>query len=321
MNQSNILVTSIGGDLGQAVCKALRYSKYDIKIIGSDCKSFIPYSIFCDDFHIIPKAEDLTYTKFINEFVLYNSIELVYICSEQELLYICDHFDDISLELRSRFVLLPFYIIDICRDKYKTVQFLRSNHFPYPYSVLIDDSKPIDNLLKDFTYPFVVKKITDSGSKHLHIVENLQDFNKINNLNNDYMLQEYIPGIEYTSAVYRDPYSKEIYVIILERILKAGMSAEVKVVFNKEIENLCREVAIKLNLIGSINIQLRKQEDSPPVIFEINPRYSSTAFMRAVFGFNDVIFAFENIIYKKAITAPNIKPGEAYRYFTEYFIF
>jgi carbamoyl-phosphate synthase large subunit len=135
------------------------------------------------------------------------------------------------------------------------------------------------------------------------------------------MLQEYIPGVEYTNAVYKDSFSGEVYVISLERILKNGISQEVKVVFDKEIKDLCIEVAKKLNLIGSVNIQLRKQNGGAPVIFEINPRYSSTSFMRAQFGFNDVISAFENKVLKQKSTMPEIKEGKAYRYLAEYYQF
>lgn len=321
MKQYNALVTSIGGDLGQAVCKALKYSTYHIKIFGTDCRNYEPYPLFCTLFQAIPKADGPTYTDFINKFILENSIDLVYICSEQELFYICDNFENIDVKVRPRLVMPSPSIISICRDKLKTVQFLKDNGFSYPYSTSYTKSMPIDELLKDFNYPIVVKKISDSGSKHLHIVRNPLELNEIVDLDNSYMLQECIPGTEYTNGVYRDPFTKETYVITLERSLKDGVSSEVKVVFNKSIEQLCKSVAQKLNLVGSINIQLRKQEGSSPIIFEINPRYSSTAFMRATFGFNDVIYAFENIVLKKTINSPNIRVGKAFRYLDEYYKF
>lgn len=321
MTQYNVLVTSVGGDLGQAVCKALRYAAYDIKILGTDCKNFIPYPLFCDSFQVIPKGDSSLYTEFINKAVLLNSIDLIYICSEQELFYISDHFEDITPEIRCRIVIQSPDIINLCKNKLKTMQFLKDNKFPYAHSSVFDRTIPFDILLKDYSYPFVVKKITDSGAKHFHLIAAVQEISIINNLDNTYMLQEYIPGIEYTNAVYRDYFSNEIFVITLERILKDGISVEAKVVFDKEIEELCKNVAKTLNLKGSINIQLRKQAGCKPIIFEINPRYSSTSFMRAKFGFNDIIYAFENIVLKKSADIPNIKTGTAYRYISEYYKF
>jgi carbamoyl-phosphate synthase large subunit len=319
MAQYNILVTSIGGDLGQAVCKALRYSDYNIRILGTDCKDYVPNSLFCECFQIIPKADSQGYIEAISKLIDKYSIDIAYICSEPELLYIADHFEKIPTEIRSRIVIIPIEVINICRDKYKTVQFLKDNKFPYPYSKIYDKSIPIDIPLKDFKFPLIVKKLSDCGAKYLHIIKSAKEFQEIAHLDNTYMLQEYIDGVEYTNAVYRDVFSDDIYVITLERILKDGMSYEVKVVFNKEIEELCKNVAIELNLRGAINIQLRQNKNKEPVIFEINPRYSSTAFMRAKFGFNDVIYAFENLVLKKTISPPQLKAGEAYRYITEYF--
>ena len=50
------------------------------------------------------------------------------------------------------------------------------------------------------------------------------------------------------------------------------------------------KIADELNLIGSINIQLRKSKNRI-AIFEINPRFSSTVFMRSLVNFNDVLWS------------------------------
>lgn len=321
MAKYNVLVTSVGGDLGKAVCKSLQHSVYPINILGTDCKEYVPYPLFCDSFKIIPRADSINYIYYLNHLISENYIDLVYICSEEELLYICDHYDDLCLEVRKHLAIPRTDIINICRNKYKTMEFLKRNYFPYPYSVLYNNSVPIDNLLKDFKYPLIIKKVSDCGSKHLKVIKNIKDFNDLPYLDSTYIIQEYIPGTEYTNAVYKDIFSNKFYVITLERTLKDGMSNEVKVVFDEEIESLCIEVAKKLDINGSINIQLRKEKGAAPKIFEINPRYSSTSFMRANFGFNDVIYAFENIVLKKSIDSPKINPGEAYRYITEYYKF
>jgi len=321
MTEYNVLVTSIGGDLGQAVCRALRNSNYNIKVWGTDCNNYPLHPLFCDSFHAIPKAENTLFAEWINKFAFYKSIDLIYICSEPELFYICDNYHELDDNLKCRMSIPPIEVINLCRDKYKTMEFLKNNNFPYPHSVVYDNTISQNNLLKNFKYPFILKKICDCGSKNLHIIQNPRELNNINNLDNSYMIQEYISGIEYTNGVYRDSFTNEIHVITLERTLKDGRSDAVKVIFDKEIDDLCKNVALKLNISNSINIQLRKQKDSPPYIFEINPRYSSTAFMRATFGFNDVIYAFENIVLKKSITPPIIKNGESYRYLTEYYKF
>jgi carbamoyl-phosphate synthase large subunit len=50
---------------------------------------------------------------------------------------------------------------------------------------------------------------------------------------------------------------------------------------------------VKLDLLGSINIQLRMTGNLPK-IFEINPRFSSTVLYRHLFGFEDLIWSIED---------------------------
>lgn len=321
MGQYNILVSSVGGDVGQAVCKALRYSGYPIIIHGTDCRNYVPFSLFCDRFSIVPTADDSRYKESIIKLAEDFSIDLIYICSEKELYYISDHITDFPRHFTSRLAIPTADVINLCRDKFKTIEFLKVNNFSYPFSKVYDKLTSVEEMTKRTNYPIVVKKLSDCGSKNYNIVNNLKELTNINDLNSSYMLQEYIPGTEYTNGVYKDIISNEIYVISLQRDLKNGVSNEVKVVVDKDITELCIEVARKLNIIGSINIQLRKQAGREPIIFEINPRYSSTSFMRAKFGFNDVIYAFENIVLKKRILPPLVKGGEAFRYLDEYYLF
>ncbi|MCT4621493.1 MAG: ATP-grasp domain-containing protein [Marinisporobacter sp.] len=321
MKEYRVLVTSIGGDLGKAVCKALQISKYPIKIIGTDCKYYEPFPLFCDEFKVIPRANDMNYLNFINEYIVTHNIDLVYVCSEQELFYICDHLNLIKSSIHQKLVILPINVVNLCRDKFKTTTFLKKHGFPYAPAIPYNPTKSIDELLENFTFPLIVKKKIGCGSKNVYVIHDKKDFKYIPDLDNTYMIQNYIFGTEYTNAVYVDYLTGNIYVLTFERFLKDGMSYEVKVVFDKEIEKLCKRVSKALNIRGSINIQLRKQNHGKPIIFEINPRYSSTSFMRANFGFNDVIYAFENIVLTRPIVKPKIKRGFAYRYITEFYKF
>lgn len=319
MNEYRVLVTSIGGELGQGICKSLRLSSYPIKIIGTDCREFPLHHLFCDEFKIIPRAESLNYIDFLNDYIKNENIDLAYICTEIELFYICDNLSLLGEDIKQKLVINPVSVINLCRDKYKTMTFLKEKDFPYPISILFDENSDRNEILKSFKFPLVIKKNIGCGSRDVHVVSNISDLNHALDLTERGIVQEYISGKEYTNGVYFDPYTHNVHVVTLERTLREGMTFESTVVFDKEIEKLCREIAMGLGITSSINIQLRKNYNQPPIVFEINPRYSSTVFMRANFGFNDVIFAFENIVLKKAVTPFDIKKGSAYRYITEFF--
>jgi carbamoyl-phosphate synthase large subunit len=62
---------------------------------------------------------------------------------------------------------------------------------------------------------------------------------------------------------------------------------------NSKISQLLHQIAILLDLRGSINVQL-KLVHGIPVIFEINPRFSSTVLFRHMMGYEDVIWSIQD---------------------------
>ena len=63
-----------------------------------------------------------------------------------------------------------------------------------------------------------------------------------------------------------------------------------EVVTNEEIDVLLHSIAQLLQLQGSINVQLRLTGRGP-VVFEINPRFSSTVMFRHLIGFQDFVWS------------------------------
>src|SRR3546814_16519316 len=84
----------------------------------------------------------------------------------------------------------------------------------------------------------------------------------------------------------------------------------------RSIESLCATVARALDLSGSINIQLRLGSRGP-MIFEINPRFSSTVVFRHRLGFSDLLWSLqEQILGKKMPYSLSYTIGtKAYRVF------
>ena len=87
-----------------------------------------------------------------------------------------------------------------------------------------------------------------------------------------------------------------------------------EIIENHDIKKLLINFAIKINLIWSTNVQLRLTSKGP-IIFEINPRFSSTVLFRHMFGFKDLEWSIENILglkigeYKKPKTGRKFFKG------------
>ena len=83
------------------------------------------------------------------------------------------------------------------------------------------------------------------------------------------------------------------------------------------IRQLLEFVAHRLQLRGSINVQLRKTTRGP-VIFEINPRFSSTVMFRHQLGFTDLLWSLQEA--RGQLPGPQSKPqigSKFYRVGTE----
>jgi carbamoyl-phosphate synthase large subunit len=91
---------------------------------------------------------------------------------------------------------------------------------------------------------------------------------------------------EYTCPVYASA-KTDMRILVIQRKLEFGQTSSGVVVDNPEIERYVRAIAAAMQLDGAINIQLRLTE-SGPLLFEINPRLSSTLVFRDKMGFTDL---------------------------------
>lgn len=143
-------------------------------------------------------------------------------------------------------------------------------------------------------YPCVVKPRFSSGSKNIFICRNDLDFCEAITQTPQPLVQEYIDyeDNEYTIGVFRNP-KQGVRHIALRRILQNGYTKWAQV---ESIGSLGRQIcqfANKLNLIGSVNIQARKQKDKY-YVFEVNPRFSSTVQGRHLLEFKDFMWSINN---------------------------
>lgn len=281
-----ILVTGVGGDVAQGICKVISSSLEDVSIIGCDISDKNAGSLFVDSFKLVPAANSSCYIPSIESLIKENSIDILIPTSEPEI----ETISKIPKKSLSCEVLSPgAKVVKFCLDKYSTNQFLKSIGIKVPWTVKSDQGLPID-------YPCIFKGSIGAGSKLIHRVEDESEAIYLAKKHPNTIFQELLlpDDKEITCAVFRSR-ADSIAVLQLKRTLVGGATSWAKVIYNSEIDNLCKLVARELDLIGSMNIQLRLTDDGPR-IFEINPRFSSTVFMRYLIGFNDVLWSINDTL-------------------------
>ncbi|MGB3608050.1 MAG: ATP-grasp domain-containing protein [Psychroserpens sp.] len=289
MNKAlNILVTGCGGDIGQSLGKILLKSEFTKNLFGMDISNKNAAQFIFPNFSVGLRFTDEKYLQQLEAFVEGNNIDMVIPIAEPELRYFSEnnHLDHIG---NAKMITASAKALEIGFDKYKTAQFLKAEGFPFPETTLAKDIKTIAN------FPVILKSRTGSGSKDIYKVNTIEEFLFYTRHHiEDYVVQEFITDMngEFTCGVFRSS-KGEIRSQIFKRELHGGYSGYGEVVENETITALLEHLAIKLDLVGSINVQLRLSENTPKV-FEINPRFSSTVLFRHLFGFEDLIWSIED---------------------------
>jgi len=279
-------ITGIGGDVAQGIARIIRENFENVNIVGSDIGSNHAGCLFVDSFEIIPTAASVSYIDTINSLVSENQIDILIPTSEPEIEVISGILES---ALGCKVIVPGHKVVEVCLDKFETNKFLTSIGLCVPWTVKSSEFLPLK-------YPCIFKAMKGSGSKLLNIVEDELEAKYLKRKYNDTIFQELLlpDKNEITCPVYRSS-SGQTSVLQLQRRLVGGATSWAKVVFYPDINRICHLVAKELDLVGSMNIQLRLTEDGPR-IFEINPRFSSTVYMRNLVGFADVIWSIKDAL-------------------------
>ena len=312
MKYSTILVTGCGGDIGSGIGRILRSYGIADRLIGCDVHSDHPGTLLFDVCESVVRAGHPEYIASMERIIREHDVKLIIPTAEPELRFLAsaglfDTFADIPL------IMANSKAVCIGYDKLQTSDFLRTSNLPFPWSCMVGSGLPPHT-------PCIVKDRYGAGSKHVAVVKDEMIPYYLHN-HPEYIWQEYLipDDEEYTCGLYRTM-KGEVRTICFKRKLQGGFTGSGVVIENSDIDQLLHSVAVALDLRGSINVQLRLCERGP-VIFEINPRFSSTVVFRHLLGFKDLIWSVE----EKAGKSPDkynapVKGARIYRGSFEYII-
>jgi carbamoyl-phosphate synthase large subunit len=290
MSFENIIVTGCGGDIGISIGRILKISNVSNRVIGCDVNEEHGGSAFFDVCEIVERADSRFYIERMLDVCKKYSVGLIIPTSEPELRFFFN--EDLLGALDG----IPVLVVNkkaltIGFDKALTVDLLKSSGLPYPWTTLVSEGIPK-------AFPCIIKKRYGAGSKEVMIVEE-EVVDYYSTKRPDDLWQEYLSpdDQEYTCGLYRSK-AGEVRTIILKRRLDGSLTVYGEVRKNMEIEVMLNRLAELLDLRGSINPQLRLTERGP-VIFEINPRFSSTVMFRHLLGFKDLLWSISEIAGKE----------------------
>ncbi len=318
-----VLVTGVGAPPGVSIFKALRQSALAPRIVATDADPLSVGLFRADAAHVLPHVDrdEETYLERLAELCLRERVRLVCFGSEPELRRVAQHRRRLEDQTGARLVVNDARLVELFLDKWATACALRARGLPAPDTVLAGDAVSVQGFLECHPFPLILKPRHGSGSRDLFKVRDASELEVLTRYVPGAVLQEYLlpDDEEYTVGVYKSPRTGYVGQIAFRRNLAAGLTYKAEVVFDAEIEDVCRRVVETFDLWGPINVQLRKTTAGAR-IFEVNPRFSSSSVMRAYFGFNEAELCLRDLVLEEPIVPPTIRPGWSLRYWNEIYL-
>lgn len=293
-----VLVTGIGGVVGQGILRNLRAIELDALIIGTNTQLISAGNHLCDHVHQVPFAYNKDYITIIQQLVSRYKVELIIPSTDYEAYYLSLN----QSSLMSKVAASSPEITNLCLDKYLNYKKFVNLGLPFAPSVL-------PSSYKDEFERIIVKPREGRGSRNITV-----DPSSLTNFGDEYVVQEYLDGPELTTAFYVLQTGELHGFITLERELEQGNTSRCEVVFNydKAVRELIDQIIKHFPFRGSNNIQCRVTSDGI-IPFEINCRISGTNSVRSQFGFNDVTYTVQELFLNQFPDPPQITKGCALR--------
>lgn len=187
-------------------------------------------------------------------------------------------------------------------DKLATNRRLRQAGCEVPASGIVGEDEPE-------TFPIVVKPRSGQGSKRIQVIREARDYAEVSTSRSGDLWQRLLTAEdeEFTCGIARFP-GMPTRVISFHRRLAGGLTGSGTLVDDPRLNRLGVLVADALDLRGSINMQLRL-DGGVPMIFEVNPRFSSTVRFRHLLGFRDVAWSLDDALDRPIGDYVAPKPG------------
>lgn len=266
MKPLTIYLSESGGASAICAIKSFRQieSKYNIKvrIVSSDAGYYAAGRDLSDKFYVCPMAskEPELYSAWINEIVRDEKIDMILPTGEHDLKIISKNKNKWK---NTKTFISSEKSINICQDKY----------------VFYKELKDLFNLPITLEGDLFQKPKKSAGSRNIKFIPN----------DSNYIIQENLPGKEYSVDVFCDENSKSMGTVVRERVvIKSGISTQNKVC-NSEKQNLIdtsERLCEYLKLIGPICIQYKQDINGVDKILEINPRLGGTSIVSTLANVN-----------------------------------
>jgi len=272
-----VLILPAGSGMAIAAIKMMRKDKR-IRVYSADADELSPGLYLSHKGYLIPRFTDDKFYSAIEKIVQQEDINAIIPALDTILLdfsIMKSNFEELGIKV----IVSDPEAIKITRDKWNTYTILK-DVIPLPKSFITKEEIDID-------FPLFIKPRSGSGSQFAYKINSEKELNFFYEYVKNPIIQEYLPGKEYTIDCLADEKGNLLVSIPRERIgTKAGISTKGKIVKNKELENMAIKISKKIKFAGPFFFQAKEDEYGIPKLTEINARIAGTMCLSSQAGAN-----------------------------------
>lgn len=260
----NVLVTGAGGPAGVCVIKSLR-GRYTV--IATDVDPLASGLYLADKSYLTRPTEDPRYLSELLRISKREHVKVLLPTVQEELGPLARHRERFTKVGTIPIVSSPESIA-VASDKARTYRFFQGR----PYCPAVFSRSKVE-------FPAVVKPVRSRGTRGFHICRNQIELqgalSQNRRLFGPSLVMEYLRGTEYSVYGLSGPDARPRAIVPVRRIQAVSESKKAQVVRDATVEQVAREVASDLHLVGPWNVQVMKSRSGVKLI-EVNPRFAGT---------------------------------------------
>jgi len=264
-----VLVTGAGGPSAISVWKSL-HGEHRLHMADMDACAAGLYLVPPQDRLLLPRGDDPKLADSVLAACIERGIDLLVPTVDAELVPLAQarrRFDEAGVKL----ALAPLQCLQRCRDKHVLLSALRT-------VVAVPESEPLTPEVAAAAsgFPKFVKPRIASGSRGARLVDSRAELETLP-LDGSCLLQEWLPGEEYSVDVYVSGAGRVIAAVPRVRMkTDSGIAVTARTVDLPEVAQAAIAAASAIGMRHAANIQFKRGADGVCKLLEINPRFPGT---------------------------------------------
>ena len=307
-----ILFTGVGRriELLQAFRSAALVLNKELKIYGADMAGTAPALAYCDYTRKVVAMKDPAYIQNLIDICVADKIDLLIPTIDTDLLILSENkerFDTVGTKV----MISASDKIRICRDKNNTSQFFVDCglHAPMP----VNDWQEYKE-----GYPAFIKPKDGSSSINAYKVDNAEELEVYAGQVEDYIIQPFVDGREYTIDIFCDWNGEPISIVPRERLqVRAGEVLKTEICMDKTMIEEAKTLCKAFKPCGPMTVQLIRDKDGIDWFIEINPRFGGGAPLSMKAGARSAEAILQLMDGEKASYMQDIADGAIYSRFDQ----